>query len=52
MIKTIGLFLLMLLKICGWLLLAAVLLLLIVLLLVCFVPVRYDASVENDFGHT
>lgn len=48
MIKTIGLFLLMLLKICGWLLLAAVLLLLIVLLLVCFVPVRYDASVEND----
>ena len=48
MIKTIGLFFLMLLKICGWLLLAAVLVLLIVLLLVCFVPVRYDASVEND----
>lgn len=48
MIKTIGLFLLMLLQAAGWLLLALFVLLLAVLLLVCFVPVRYDIRVHNE----
>lgn len=48
MIKAIGLFLLMLLKIFGWIVLVLFLVLLAVLLLVSFVPVRYDVRVHNE----
>lgn len=48
MIKTIGLFLLMLLKILGGLLLVLLLVLTVALLLVSFVPVRYDILVQNE----
>lgn len=45
--RTIGLFLLALLKIFGWVLLALLLLLIVGLLLVLFVPVRYQVFVSN-----
>lgn len=48
MMKAIGPFLLLLLKVLGWALLALLLVLLTLLLLALFVPVRYDALVENE----
>lgn len=48
MIRAIGLFLLLLLKIAGWALLFAVLLLLVVFLLVLFVPIHYDVLALNE----
>ncbi len=48
MIKTIGLFLLMLLKFLGVFLLVLFLILMAVLLLAAFVPVRYDVQVQNE----
>lgn len=47
MIRTMGLFLLLLLKILGWVLLILLLLLIAVVLLVLFVPVRYDIRMQN-----
>ncbi|KAI4447115.1 hypothetical protein C823_001634 [Eubacterium plexicaudatum ASF492] len=48
MIKAVGLFLLLLLKIVGWALLILLLVLLAVCLLVLFVPVRYDVLVHSE----
>lgn len=48
MIRTIGLFLLLLLKILGWALLILLLLLIAILLLVLFVPLRYDVQMQNE----
>ncbi len=48
MIKTIGLFLLALLKIFGWVLLVLLLVLFAAFLLLVFVPVRYDVLASNE----
>lgn len=48
MIRTIGLFLLLLLKILGWALLVLLLLLIAAVLLVLFVPVRYEIRMQNE----
>lgn len=48
MIRMVGLFLLLLLKILGWALLVLLLLLIAVVLLVLFVPVRYEVRVQNE----
>lgn len=50
MIKAMGLFLLMLLKIAGWLLLILLIILLAALLLILFVPVHYDVLAKNERG--
>ena len=47
MIKSAGLFLLLLLKIAGWIALILFLLLLAIILLVLLVPVRYHVSAQN-----
>ncbi len=48
MIKTVGLFLLALLKIFGWVLLVLLLVLFAAFLLLVFVPVRYDVLASNE----
>ncbi len=48
MIKAIGLFLLMLLKIAGWMLLILLIILLAALLLILFVPLHYDVLAKNE----
>ncbi len=48
MIKAIGMFLLMLLKIAGWTLLILLIILLAALLLILFVPVHYDVLAKNE----
>ncbi len=48
MIKTAGLFLFLLLKILGWILLALLLAFLVALVLIAFVPVRYQAQFQNE----
>ena len=48
MIKAVGLFLFMVLKILGWLLLTLFILLIAMLLFVLFVPVRYRIMIQNE----
>lgn len=48
MIKAVGMFLLLLLKIIGWALLIVLLVLAIALLLLLFVPLRYDVLAKNE----
>lgn len=48
MIKAVGMFLLLLLKIIGWALLIVLLVLVIALLLLLFIPLRYDVLAKNE----